>query len=93
MDEVRGAAIELVKTYRRRFPDKLLFVTEFSNPDPGRNIAAAEKGKQAKEFYRLCKEIPGLGGAYYFVVSGTGWDHQGLRDGNGRSTGIIEAML
>ncbi len=94
MKEVRGSAIELIKKYRRRFPNKLMFVSEFSNPDPARNIPAAEKGKQAKEFYRLCKQIPGMGGAYYFIVSGSGWDHQALRrDGDGRSTGIIEAML
>jgi len=94
MDEVRGAAIEQVKKFRRRFPKKLIFVTEFSNPDPEHKISAAEKGRQAKEFFRLCGEIPGVGAAYYFIVSGSGWDHQGLRrDGNGRSTGIIEKMF
>lgn len=94
MAEVRGAAIELVKTYRRRFPDKLLFVSEFSNPDPNRNVSAAEKGQQAKEFYRLCQQIPGVGGAYYFIISGSGWDHQALRrDSDGRSTGILETMF
>jgi hypothetical protein len=94
MAEVRGGAIDLVKNYRRRFPDKLLFVSEFSNPDPNRNISAAEKGQQAKEFYRLCRQIPGVGGAYYFIISGSGWDHQALRrDSDGRSTGILDAMF
>jgi hypothetical protein len=93
LEEV-GTAIELVKEYRRRFPKKLLFVSEFSNPDPQKNISAADKGQQAKEFYQLCSEIPGVAAAYYFIVSGSGWDHQALRrDSNGRSTGIIEKMF
>lgn len=94
MEEVRGSAIEEVRLYRRRWPKKLLFVTEFSNPDPGRNVPAAQKGAQAKEFFRLVAQIPGVASAYYFVVSGSGWDHQGLRvDGDGRSTGLIETMF
>lgn len=91
MDEVH-AAVELVKMYRRRWPDKLLFVTEFSNPD--RTTSMAEKGRQAKEFYKQVKQIPGVGAAFYFVVSGTGWDHQALRrNASGRSTGMIEQMF
>jgi hypothetical protein len=94
MAEVRGQAIDLVKSYRRRFPNKLLFVSEFSNPDPNRNIPAAEKGQQAREFYRLCQQIPGVGAAYYFIISGTGWDHQALRrDSDGRPTGILDTMF
>ncbi len=51
-------------------------------------------GKQAKEFYRLCNEIPGVGAAYYFIVSGSGWDHQALRrDADGRSLGMVETMF
>ena len=93
MEEV-GTAIEQVKEFRRRFPKKLIFVSEFSNPDPQKNISAEDKGKQAKEFYKLCGEIPGVAAAYYFIVSGSGWDHQALRrDSNGRSTGIIEKIF
>ncbi len=94
MEEVRTDAIELVKRYRRRFPDKLIFVSEFSNPNPQKKFPAAEMGKQAKEFYRLCNEIPGVGAAYYFIVSGSGWDHQALRrDADGRSLGMVETMF
>ncbi|HID52151.1 MAG TPA: hypothetical protein EYP41_08955 [Anaerolineae bacterium] len=94
MKEVRTEAIELVKRYRRRFPGKLIFVSEFSNPNPQKKFPAAEMGRQAKEFYRLCNEIPGVGAAYYFIVSGSGWDHQALRrDADGRSLGMVETMF
>lgn len=94
MEEVETEAIGLVKRFRRLFPNKLIFVSEFSNPDPQHNIPASEKGKQAKRFYELCSQIPGVAAAYYFIVSGSGWDHQALRrDGDGRSTGIIEHMF
>lgn len=94
LEEVSTEAIALVKKYRKRFPDKLIFVTEFSNPDPQKKIGAVDKGQQAKEFYRQCAQIPGVGAAYYFIVSGSGWDHQALRrDSDGRSLGVIEAMF
>lgn len=93
MEEVRQAA-EQVKWYRRRYPDKLLFVTEFSNPAPFNQVSAREKGRQAAEFYRLCNDIPGVGAAYYFIVSGSGWDDQALRrNADGRSTGIADAIF
>lgn len=86
-------AIEEVKTFRRLYPHKLLFVTEFGNPDPERNIPVDQKAKQARRFFELCRHIPGVGAAYYYIVSGHHWDHQALRDGQGRSTGMIEKML
>lgn len=94
MQEVETEAIALVKKYRRMFPDKLMFVTEFSNPDPQMKTPIVDKGKQAKRFYELCRQIPGVGAAYYFIISGSGWDHQALRrDADGRSLGVMEHML
>ena len=94
MEELRNQAIDIVKSYRRRWPDKLLFVTELSNPDPGGNVAAVEKGRQARAFYELCNQIPGVGAAYYFVVSGTGWERQALRrEADGQPTGILEGIF
>lgn len=94
MAEVETEAIGLVKKYRRMFPDKLLFVTEFSNPDPQQKTPIVEKGRQAKRFYELCSQIPGVGAAYYFIISGAGWDNQALRrDADGRSLGVLEHML
>jgi hypothetical protein len=94
MEEVETEAIALVKKYRRMFPDKLLFVTEFSNPDPMQRTPIIDKGRQARRFYELCSQIPGVGAAYYFIISGSGWDHQALRrDTDGRSLGVLEQML
>ncbi len=93
MDEVSSNAIKLVKAYRRDWPDKLIFVSEFSNPDPFTQNSAAQKGKQAREFLQQCQHIPGVGGAYYFIVSGPGWERQALRREDGSSTGIVEAMF
>ena len=94
LEELRGKAIGSVRRYRERWPDKLLFVTEFSNPGAA---PPQEKGQQAREFYRLVGEIPGVGAAYYFIVSGAGWDSQALRAEGDRfnvvSTGIVEAMF
>ncbi|HSH02431.1 MAG TPA: NBR1-Ig-like domain-containing protein [Anaerolineae bacterium] len=91
MDQVRNDAINYVWQYRRDWPDKLLFVTEFSNPNE--TVSGKEKGEQAKEFYRLCAQVPGMGAAYYFIVSGSGWDHQALRREDGSSTGWVEAAF
>lgn len=92
MEELRNQAIELVRSYRRRWPDKLLFVTEFSNPSGA--IPAIEKGRQARAFYELCNQIPGVGAAYYFIVSGTGWESQALRrEADGQATGILEGIF
>lgn len=93
MDEVSSHAIKLVKAYRRDWPDKLLFISEFSNPDPLTQNSATQKGEQARAFLQQCQQIPGVGGAYYFVVSGPGWERQALRREDGTSTGIVEAMF
>ncbi len=94
MEEVTSEAIATVKKYRQRFPDKLILVTEFSNPNPQKKVAAADRGKEAKAFYEQCAQIPGVGAAYYFIVSGSGWDHQALRrDADGRSLGVVEEMF
>ncbi len=53
--------------YRRRFPDKLLFITEFSNPAPGVDLAV--KGDQYVKYYQLLRGVPGLGAAFAFVAS------------------------
>jgi hypothetical protein len=53
--------------YRRRFPDKLLFVTEFSNPAPG--VDKHLKGQQYVRLYQMLRTVPGLAAAFSFVVS------------------------
>ncbi len=53
--------------YRLRYPDKLLFVTEFGNP--AESIPGATKANQYLEFYRRLREQPGIGAAFAFAIS------------------------
>jgi hypothetical protein len=73
--------------YRRRFPDKLLFVTEFSNPATG--VSKAVKGDQYARFHEMVRAIPGLGAAFSFVVSASaGFDTETWRSENGTASDI-----
>lgn len=92
-EELNGTTIDLVRKYRQRWPEKLLMVTEFGNGSDPKDVSGAEKGRQAKHFYQLCNQIPGVGAAFYYIVSGSGWDKWALRRNDGSSTGIIETML
>jgi hypothetical protein len=51
--------------YRARFPEKLLFVTEFGNPQQGKATVADQYGR----YYALLRKVPGLGGAFAYVSS------------------------
>jgi murein DD-endopeptidase MepM/ murein hydrolase activator NlpD len=53
--------------YRFRFPDKLLFITEFYNPSA--SIDPLNKGQQYLEYYRMLRELPGIGAVFAFVLS------------------------
>lgn len=53
--------------YRRRFPEKLLFVTEFSNQSAA--VDWAVKGQQYVRYYQHLRSLPGVGAAFAFVVS------------------------
>lgn len=73
LEEMRGNFY--LSQYRARFPDKLLFVSEFSNPSP--HVPKAEKGAQYREFYQRLRRIPGVGAAFAFVSSASsGFDHE-----------------
>jgi hypothetical protein len=51
--------------YRERFPDKLLFITEFGNPaGPKAEVAA-----QYARYYASLRKVPGLGAAFAYIVS------------------------
>ncbi len=73
--------------YRLRFPEKLLFVTEFGNPVQSKSQVADQYGR----FYALLRNLPGLGAAFAYVVSTPNpiesprW---GWRDEAGRDFGI-----
>ncbi|MCC6191434.1 MAG: hypothetical protein IT318_20615 [Anaerolineales bacterium] len=51
--------------YRKRFPEKLLFITEFGNPQQSKGAVA----DQYARYYALLRRVPGLGGAFAYVVS------------------------
>lgn len=53
--------------YRLRYPDKLLFVTEFGNPSGA--VPLSMKAGQYLEFYRRLRELPGVGAAFSFALS------------------------
>jgi hypothetical protein len=51
--------------YRERFPEKLLFITEFGNPAQPKSMIA----DQYNRYYAMLRHLPGLGGAFAYVVS------------------------
>lgn len=68
--------------YRRLFPDKLLFITEFSNPAQG--VEARLKGQQYVRYYNNLRNAPGLGAAFSFVLSASSnfpWEAWRAEDG------------
>jgi hypothetical protein len=73
--------------YRRRFPDKLLFITEFSNPLAETDKAV--KGQQYARYYQHLRSIPGVGAAFSFVLSSSsGFESETWRLENGLVTPI-----
>jgi murein DD-endopeptidase MepM/ murein hydrolase activator NlpD len=73
--------------YRRRFPDKLLFITEFSNPAP--DVDKHLKGQQYVRLYQMLRTVPGLGAAFSFAVSASsGFGAETWRNEDGSLTEI-----
>lgn len=72
---------------RRRHPDKLLFVTEFANPNDGQD--SRTKGGQYVRFYQGLRNQPGLGAAFAFVLSASfGFSNEAWRLEDGTLTDI-----
>jgi len=73
--------------YRRRYPDKLLFVTEFSNPYS--DVDRRTKAQQYVKYYQLVRHAPGVGAVFSFVLSSSrGFEHEVWRDEAGNATEI-----
>ena len=73
--------------YRRRYPDKVLFITEFSNPV--QNVERRVKGQQYVRYYQALRSVPGVGAAFSFVVSASsGFPWEAWRDEDGRVSEI-----
>jgi hypothetical protein len=69
MDEMRAGIENIVRAYRRRWPNRLVMVTEFSNPNP--TLPKEVKGQQYGAYYDLLEQIQGLAAAFSYVVSGS----------------------
>jgi hypothetical protein len=77
--------------YQRRWPDKLLFITEFSNPSP--QVDMQSKGRQYLEYYRLLRQYAGIGAAFSFVLSASAdFPHEVWRREDGEMT-VIPAII
>jgi hypothetical protein len=72
---VEKAASAGIDFYRRRFPDKLLFVTEFYNPSAG--LSAEVKARQYLDFYRKIRNTPGVGAGFAYAISAPS-GHEGI---------------
>lgn len=73
--------------YRRRFPEKVLFITEFSNVVPF--VDKRLKGQQYARYYQHLRSLPGLGAAFSFVVSASaGFGGETWRNEDGSLTAI-----
>jgi hypothetical protein len=65
----------------------LLFITEFSNPEPA--TPKQVKGEQYARYYQHLRSIPGLGAAFSFVLSASsGFDSETWRLEDGAVTPI-----
>jgi murein DD-endopeptidase MepM/ murein hydrolase activator NlpD len=73
--------------YQRRWPRKLLFITEFANVSL--EADSATKGRQYVEYYRDLRNRAGLGAAFCFALSAcSGYEHEVWRREDGQVTTI-----
>lgn len=86
-----NAAVNEVLLKRNQYPSKLIFVSEYSNPT-GDNSQTALHGQEAKSFVNKVSNIPGIGGVYYFIVSGQGWQRASIIDENGALTKFYDGF-
>lgn len=57
----------MYEEYRLRYPNKLLFVTEFCNPSA--RVSNQAKGQQYLDFYRMLRKASGVGAAFAYTLS------------------------
>lgn len=74
----------VVESYRRRFPAKLLFITEFYNPSAG--LTTEARAHQYLEVYDQMVDLHGVGAAFAYPISavrgheGIVWRGEGVRE-------------
>ena len=77
--------------YRDLFPEKLLFITEFGNPQQSKPDVAAQYAR----YYGMLRHTDGLGAAFAYIVStpdpveSARW---AWRDENGADLGIADVV-
>jgi hypothetical protein len=77
----------LFAEYQRRWPHKLLLITEFGNISPQSD--STTKGRQYVEYYRDLRHRVGIGAAFCFVLSASGaFEHEVWRREDGQLTAI-----
>lgn len=77
--------------YRERFPEQLLFITEFGNPAQPKPVVAAQYAR----YYAALRRVPGLGAAFAYVVSTSNPEESARwawRDEAGQDLGLAAAV-
>jgi hypothetical protein len=53
--------------YRHRFPEKMLFITEFNNPSA--RLTSKQRAEQYHEYLRMLRTENGIGAAFMYAIS------------------------
>ncbi len=89
--EMEASMQDIVWEYRRRWPDKVLMMTEFGNPYD--DVSKAAKGQQYASYYNMIDDVPGMAAAFGWVISApVKFESQTWREENGRPTAIVQAV-
>jgi murein DD-endopeptidase MepM/ murein hydrolase activator NlpD len=87
-------AIEKGRYYvrtRERYPDKLLFITEFGNTNPLTNPEV--KGREYLKYLETVRETPGVGAAFAMVLSAArGYQGMTWRSESGKISPIVDVF-
>jgi hypothetical protein len=76
---------------QERFPEKLLFITEFGNVN--QSTPPNIKGEEYVRYYQRLREIKGIGAAFSQVVSASkGYEDLVWRNEAGETTQIVESV-
>lgn len=77
----------LYQAFRDRWPNKLIFITEFSNSS--RDVDKAIKARQYVKYYEHLRNQSGVGAAFSFVASATSFfEHEAWRSETGQQSAI-----
>lgn len=79
------------QAFRDQWPDKTVFITEFSNSS--RDVDKATKARQYVKYYQHLRDEDGVGGAFSFVLSASRhFGHEAWRREDGSLTAIPAAV-